>query len=110
MFVGGCHFLASNVSMTRRSYSLLIPAAIIAGGLPFLSNDFNNLFMVQATIMAGLFTASFIVMFPAIRRDKSSPGLRVMAAALILLSLDFLHDVPVFGARNGLWGLTVPAA
>src|SRR5437868_176994 len=110
MFVGGCRFLAANVSMTRRCYSLLIPAAIIAGALPFLSKDFNNLFMVQATIMAALFAASFIVLFPAIKREKSSPGLRVMAAALILLSLDFIHDVPVFGARNGLWGLTIPAA
>ncbi|HMH42609.1 MAG TPA: GGDEF domain-containing protein, partial [Pyrinomonadaceae bacterium] len=110
MFVGGCRFLASNVNMTRRSYSMLIPAAIIAAALPFLSNDFNNLFMVQATIMAALFATSFIVLFPAIKRETSSPGLRVMAAALILLSLDFLHDVPVFGARNGLWGLTVPAA
>ena len=110
MFIGGCRFLATNVTMTRRSYSLLIPAAIIAAALPFLSNDFNNLFMVQATIMAALFATSFIVLLPAIKREKSSPGLRVMAAALIFLSLDFLHDVPVFGARNGLWGLTVPAA
>ena len=110
MFIGGCRFLATSVTMTRRCYSLLIPAAIVAGVLPFLSSDFNNLFMVQATIMAALFAASFIVLFPAIKREKSSPGLRVMAAALILLSLDFLHDVPVFGARNGLWGLTVPAA
>ena len=110
MFVGGCRFLANNVSMTRWSYSMLIPAAIIAAGLPFLSNDFNDLFMVQATIMAALFAASFIVLFPAIKQEKSSLGLRVMAAALILLALDFLHDVPVFGARNGLWGVTVPAA
>lgn len=110
MFVGGCRFLANKVSMSRRSYSMLIPAAIIAAGLPFLSSDFNDLFMVQATIMAALFAASFIVLFPAIKRERSSLGLRVMAAALILLALDFLHDVPVFGARNGLWGVTVPAA
>jgi diguanylate cyclase (GGDEF)-like protein len=110
MFVGGCRFLATSVTMTRRCYSLLIPAAIVAVVLPFLSNDFNDLFMVQAAIMAALFAASFIVLLPAIRREMSSPGVRVMAAALILLSLDFLHDVPVFGARKGLWGITVPAA
>lgn len=28
----------------------------------------------------------------------------------MLLSVNFLHDVPVFGARNGLWGITIPAA
>ena len=66
--------------------------------------------MVQAAILAALFAASFIVLLPAIKRENSSPGLRVMGAALILLSFDFLHAVPVFGARNGLWGITIPAA
>ena len=33
-----------------------------------------------------------------------------MVAALVLLTIDFLHYVPVFGARKGLWGITVPAA
>src|SRR4029077_5630712 len=40
----------------------------------------------------------------------SSPGLRAMSAALILLAIDFLQYVPVFGARKGLWGITVPAS
>src|SRR5947208_5828113 len=55
MFVGGCRFLAANVRMTRRGYSLLIPAAVVAAALLFVSNDFNNLFMMQARIMAALF-------------------------------------------------------
>jgi diguanylate cyclase (GGDEF)-like protein len=32
-----------------------------------------------------------------------------MSAALLLLAIDFLHYVPVFGARKGAWGITVPA-
>src|SRR2546421_13275 len=71
MFVGGCRFLANNVSMTRRCYSLLIPAAIIAGVLPFLSNDFNNLFMVQATIMAWSFASTFLVFVSTIKPYKA---------------------------------------
>ncbi len=31
-----------------------------------------------------------------------------MSAALLLLAIGFLHYVPVFGARKGLWGITVP--
>ena len=31
-----------------------------------------------------------------------------MAAALVLLTLDFLHYLPAFAARKGLWGITVP--
>jgi len=110
MFIGGCRFLASGLSMTRRSYATLIPAVIVAALLPYASADFNDLFMIQATIMAALFAASFLALRPAFKYYKHSPGLRVMSAALILLAIDFLHDVPVFGARKGLWGLTVPVA
>src|SRR6478672_10714056 len=45
MFIGGCRYLASSVSMTRRSYSLLIPAAVLAIALPWFSADFNDLFI-----------------------------------------------------------------
>jgi diguanylate cyclase (GGDEF)-like protein len=33
-----------------------------------------------------------------------------MSAALLLLAIGFLHYIPVFGARKGLWGFTVPSA
>jgi diguanylate cyclase (GGDEF)-like protein len=110
MFVSGCIYHATGARPTRRRYSMLIPAAVIALVLPYLSADFNDLFTVQAAIMAVLFAASFIVLRPALRRPAASHGLRVMAAALILLTIDFLHYVPVFGARKGLWGITVPLA
>lgn len=110
MFIGGCRYLASGVGMTNRCYSMLIPAGLLAIALPQLSPDFNNLFMVQATIMAALFAGSFIALWPALRKRETSPGLRIMSAALTLLTIDFMHYVPVFGARNGLWGMTVPAA
>jgi len=108
MFIGGCRYLASGVAMGHRCYSMLIPAALVAIALPWLSNDFNDLFMVQATIMAVLFATSFMALRPVLRQLETSPGLRIMSAALILLTIDFLHYVPVFGARKGLWGLTVP--
>lgn len=109
MFVWGCRYLASSVTIQHRYYLLLIPAALLAVALPQFSADFNDLFMVQTTIMAGLFAASFLALRPALQRE-TSPGLRIMAAALVLLTIDFLHYLPVFGARKGLWGITVPAA
>ena len=108
MFIGGCRYLASNASMTNRCYAMLIPAALLAIALPRLSADFNDLFMVQAAVMAALFAISFAALWPALRHRETSPGLRIMAAALILLTIDFLHYLPVFGARKGLWGMTVP--
>src|ERR1700686_1911362 len=64
MFIGGCRYLASGLGMTKRSYSMLIPPGLLAIALPQLSPDFNNLFMVQATIMAALFAGSFIALWP----------------------------------------------
>src|SRR6266446_3568898 len=110
LFIGGCRFLARAVRMNRRGYWTLLPAAIVATVLPYASADFNDLFMVQATIMAALFTLSLVGLRPALRASDSSPGLRVMSASLILLAIDFLHYLPVFGARKGLWGITVPAS
>ena len=110
MFICGCRYHATGVRPTRRGALMLIPAALLAVVLPYLSADFNDLFTLQAAIMAVLFATSFIVLRPALRRPEASHGLRVMAAALVLLTLDFLHYVPVFGARKGLWGITVPAS
>jgi len=110
MFIGGCRYLASGANMTHRCYAMLIPAGLLAIALPWLSADFNDLFMVQASVMAALFAVSFIALWPALRQRETSPGLRIMGAALILLTIDFLHYLPVFGARKGLWGMTVPTA
>jgi len=109
MFVAGCRYHATGVRLDHRFFYLLAPAVLLSVALPRASADFNDLFIVQATIMATLFAASLFVLRTALRR-KSSHGLRVMSAALILLAIDFLHDVPVFGARKGLWGITVPTA
>src|ERR1041385_6600072 len=110
LFIAGCRYLVSGIKTSRRYYLLLIPAALVAIVLPYASRDFNDLFMVQATIVSGLFIAAGLTLLPAFRQDHSSTGLRVMLVSVFLLAVDFLHDVPVFGARKGLWGLTVPGS
>jgi diguanylate cyclase (GGDEF)-like protein len=109
LFIAGCRSVGKGVGVTGRYYYLLVPAALLAILLPYFSRDFNDLFMVQATIMSGLFVVSGFSIWPAFREDRTRPGLRVMLVAVFLLAVDFLHDVPVFGARKQLWGLTVPA-
>lgn len=110
LFIAGCRFHASRTRFSNRYYLLLAPAAVVAIGLPYLSRDFNDLFLIQATIMAAVFATAFISLRPALRDYKSSLGIKVTSAALLLLSIDYLHDVPVFGARKGLWGITVPSS
>jgi diguanylate cyclase len=110
MFVAGCRHFATGKAVSRADLGPLMVALVLAAGLPFASADFNDLFMIHATIVAALFALSFFYLRPAFKTHKGSPGLRVMSAALVLLAIDFLHYVPVFGARKGLWGITVPAA
>jgi len=110
LFIAGCRFHARGVSFAPRYYLFLLPAVITAILLPRASPDFNDLFLIQAAIMAVLFAASFVCLRPAFRDRNGGLGLKVTSTALILLAVDYLHDVPVFGARKGLWGITVPAS
>lgn len=110
LFISGCRFLANKAAVTRSSYLLFIPAVMVAAVLPYASADFNDLFMIQSLIMASMFASSFLALRGVFKYLPTSPGLRVMLASLALLTLDFAHYLPVFGARKGLWGITVPAA
>src|SRR5215831_3611976 len=109
LLIAGCRHLVRGVGFSSRYWLALIPAALVAIVLPLLSADFNGLFMMQAIILAVFFFASALTLWPALR-EHGSPGLRVMTTALLLLTINFLDDVLLFGARKELWGFTVPTA
>src|ERR1043166_7446244 len=56
-----------------------------------------------------LFITAFVTVHRGFKGEERNAGVRVMSAALVLLTIGFLHYVPIFGARKGLWGITVPA-
>jgi diguanylate cyclase (GGDEF)-like protein len=104
LFIAGCRNHVSGVSLARRHSYFLIPAAALSLLLPYASHDFNDLFMIHAAILSVLFMVSYFTL----RAGQKTPGIQVMSVALFLLVIGFLHYVPVFGARKGLWGFTVP--
>lgn len=108
LFVAGCRYYAKGARLSRVYLYPASAAAAIAVTLPYLSSDFNDLFLVQASILACLFAASLASLGGNVLRQEASPGLRVMGVALLLLTVDFLHYIPVFGARKGMWGITIP--
>jgi diguanylate cyclase (GGDEF)-like protein len=108
LFIAGCRSQVTGAVLTRKHAYFLIPALAVALVLPHASSDFNDLFMVHAAILSVLFMIAFFTLRAGSRSETSSTGVRVMSAALLLLALGFLHYVPVFGARKGLWGITVP--
>lgn len=108
LFIAGCRSQITGASLTRKHNYFLIPALAVSLILPYASRDFNDLFMVHAAILSALFMVSFFTLRRGPRQEEPSPGIRVMSAALLLLVIGFLHYVPVFAARKGLWGITVP--
>ena len=110
LFIAGCQIQVRRTPLKKSHVYFLVPALVIALVLPFASRDFNDLFMIHSTIVASLFLAAFITLHRGFKDEEYSAGVRVMSAALLLLTAGFWHYVPVFGARKGLWGLTVPTA
>jgi diguanylate cyclase len=109
LFIAGCRSQTSGTQLAKSHNYFLIPVVAVSFVLPFASRDFNDLFMIHAAILSVLFLISFFVLRKGSREEQTSPGIRVMSVALLLLAIGFLHYVPVFGARKGLWGFTIPS-
>jgi diguanylate cyclase len=109
LFIAGCQSQVNRARPTKARAYFLIPAIVVALVLPYASRDFNDLFMIHSAIVASLFMVAYITLLRGFKGEERSDGVRVMLAALLLLTIGFLHYVPVFGARKGLWGITVPA-
>ena len=110
LFIAGCHIQVSGAPSQKRNLYALVPALVVALVLPHASRDFNDLFMIHSLIVAVLFMTSFLILWRGFKNDERTPGVRVMSTALLLLTIGFVHYIPVFGARKGLFGFTVPAA
>jgi diguanylate cyclase (GGDEF)-like protein len=108
LFIAGCHVQVSGAPLHKRSSYFLLPGLIIALVLPYVSRDFNDLFMIHAVIMTILFLLAFLVLMAGFKKRERTQGVRVMLTALGFLSIGFLHYIPVFGARKGLWEFAVP--
>lgn len=108
LFIAGCRAQTTGVTLSKKHSYFLIPGLIISFALPYVSSDFNDVFMLHAPIMAVMFMISFFSLRRGGRSEERSPGIRVMSTALLLLGISFLVYVPAFGARKGLWGFTVP--
>ncbi|HEY7543258.1 MAG TPA: GGDEF domain-containing protein [Blastocatellia bacterium] len=94
-FVAGCRNYATQSRLTRRHLYALIPFGLLAATLTLIKFDFNRRFIIHAAVLAGFFVGALIALKPARGRDPRSLGLRVMAVALLLLALDFMHYVGV---------------
>jgi diguanylate cyclase (GGDEF)-like protein len=96
LFIAGCRNYAVGERITRKEFRLFLLASLFAALLAFFPIDFNNKYLPHFALVAFLFWTAFKALAPARRRGRTSPGLRVMSLALVLLTINFLHYIPVF--------------
>jgi diguanylate cyclase len=111
LFIAGCRSQVSGAQLKQRQNAyVLITALLVALLLPHVSRDFNDQFIIHAAILSTMFIVALVTLHRGRQPEQPSAGVRVMTVALSLLAAGFLHYVPVFGARKGLWGFTVPVS
>ena len=108
LFIAGCRSHVKGATLTRKHAYFLLPAVACSLLLPFASRDFNDLFMIHAGILSVLFMVSYFTLRLSTAPEEKTPGIQVMSVALFLLAIGFFHYVPIFAARKGFWGVTIP--
>jgi diguanylate cyclase (GGDEF)-like protein len=96
MFIVGCRNFSTGAKFNRKDFKLIIPGFLFAAILAVLPFQFNKKFILHFAVVATLFWFAFKALEPARKRSKGSPGLRVLTVALILLTINFIHYIPVF--------------
>lgn len=94
-FIAGSRNYATGARLARRHLFALIPFGLLAVMLALVKFDFDRRFIIHAAVLAAFFVGALIALKPARGRNPQSLGLRVMAVALLLLALDFMHYVAV---------------
>ena len=89
LFVAGCRSYVSDFRLSRRSSWALAPAAILAAGLPFCSDNFGVLLIPHAIVVTGFWASAFWVLRGSRSLDQDRPGVRVVCLALLFLVVEF---------------------
>ena len=101
MVVAGCRHYALGVPAQRSDVWLLAPALAWCLWLARVADgNINLLFAVHTLIFPYLFFSALRVLHGARPGPHAEMGLRVMRAALLLLTVDYLHYAPLFATSS----------
>jgi len=104
----GCRNFATGHELGRSSLWLLVPGGFMAFFLPRISQaSVDILFIPHSALLAYLFILSYRALHPAHKSWSPTPGIRVMSVALILLTVQFLHYIPLF-SYSALRDISIP--
>ena len=93
----GCREFSGGAPFRRLDLLFLVPAAAIAFGVVLAVPDPRWRLIVEAGVMVTLFLASLIRLERDRDPERSGPGLSIMRVTLMLLTLGFIHYIPVAG-------------
>lgn len=96
MFIAGCRHYARGEAIARSEYRWLPMAALFAATLAIYPTNSNNKYLPHFALIAFLFWKAYKALASAPPHRRKNPGLRVTSLALILLTINFLHYIPVF--------------
>jgi diguanylate cyclase (GGDEF)-like protein len=92
----GCRKYAANRELSRRDLKYLIPFVLLSIILAAIPTHYNVKFIPHFAAIALMFWLSYRIFRKVRRPEQPVPGLRVMKLALLLLTLDYAHYVPIF--------------
>src|SRR5205085_11213224 len=87
---------ATGKLITRKDFRWLSLAFLFAALLAICPVNYNNKYVPHFAVIAFLFWAAYKALAVAYHYEENRPGLRVTILALILLTLNFFHYIPIF--------------
>ncbi|HEV3258167.1 MAG TPA: GGDEF domain-containing protein [Gemmataceae bacterium] len=109
LFVAGCRNHAHGAHVSRRDAWALVPAVLLAVGLPYFSDRFNVLLAPHAAVLAGCWLVAYRVVRTVRSKDQRGAGTRIVSLALVMLTVDFVQYVAVY-TYGGFTGQPMPFA
>jgi diguanylate cyclase (GGDEF)-like protein len=89
LFVAGCRSYVCGIELNRRSWRAVVPAALMAMGLPQCTDRFAIMLVPHAMIVTGFWAYAFWVLWRSRNLKQAGPGVRVVCLALLFLVVDF---------------------
>jgi diguanylate cyclase (GGDEF)-like protein len=96
LFMAGCRHYAKGEAIARNDYRWLPLALLFAATLAIYPTNSNNKYLPHFGLIAFLFWKAYKALASASPQRRNTPGMRVTSLALILLTINFLHYIPVF--------------
>ena len=97
LIFAGCRSTATGEGLAGWTWWTLAPAAVVAVALAAstMATSFTWPYAVHTTIIGLSWAACLLALRPALRRAGAGPGVRIVAAGLVLLALDYLQHLPI---------------